>query len=174
MVGSDEIGKQFAADFPNETENLTVNAHKRKLRATDHVKPTLKNIQQQICIATNSPASILRHKMSITKMNNFFSHEIFFHGSMVENLKPAPDLFLHAASVHNVPANKCLIIEDSVIGVQAGKNAKMTVLGYTGASHCINDQSHEANLQHAGADHIFNDMRELQSIIQKLRMNILG
>ncbi|PCI85191.1 MAG: hypothetical protein COB24_13690 [Hyphomicrobiales bacterium] len=165
---SDEIGSHSATDFLKETENLTIDAHQQKLRATDHIKPTLKKIQQQTCIATNSPAEILQHKINITKMDDFFSQEKIFHGSMVKNPKPAPDLFLHAASAHKIQANKCLVIEDSVIGVHAAKSANMTVLGYTGASHCLNNQVHEADLQKAGAHHIFNDMRELQSIIEKL------
>tara|TARA_Y100000588_G_scaffold35575_1_gene34302 strand:+ start:803 stop:1396 length:594 start_codon:yes stop_codon:yes gene_type:complete len=43
----------------------------------------------------------------------------------VENSKPAPDLFLLAAERMNVKPHKCLIFEDSLLGIEAAKNAGM-------------------------------------------------
>ena len=41
--------------------------------------------------------------------------------------KPAPDVFLKAAAALNVPPESCLVLEDSIHGVQAGRAAGMTV-----------------------------------------------
>ena len=43
----------------------------------------------------------------------------------VENSKPAPDLFLLAAERMNVKPHKCLVFEDSLLGIEAAKNAGM-------------------------------------------------
>ncbi|HYZ23894.1 MAG TPA: HAD family phosphatase [Rhodopila sp.] len=44
--------------------------------------------------------------------------------------KPAPDLFLAAASAENVGPAACLVIEDSLAGIQAAVRAGMPCLGY--------------------------------------------
>ncbi|XP_065851915.1 protein SUPPRESSOR OF QUENCHING 1, chloroplastic isoform X2 [Euphorbia lathyris] len=42
-----------------------------------------------------------------------------------ENLKPAPDIFLAASKILNVPPSECLVIEDALAGVQAANAAQM-------------------------------------------------
>ena len=50
---------------------------------------------------------------------------------MVVNGKPEPDLFLHAAGTMGVHPGECIVVEDSVNGVLAGKAAGMRVIGFT-------------------------------------------
>ncbi|PON69654.1 HAD hydrolase, subfamily IA [Parasponia andersonii] len=42
-----------------------------------------------------------------------------------ENLKPAPDIFLAASKILDVPTSECIVIEDALAGVQAAKAAGM-------------------------------------------------
>ncbi|KAK1415193.1 hypothetical protein QVD17_30966 [Tagetes erecta] len=46
----------------------------------------------------------------------------------VKSGKPSPDLFLEAASRMGVDASCCLVIEDSLVGIKAGKAAHMQVV----------------------------------------------
>ncbi|MDO4262312.1 MAG: HAD family hydrolase [Eubacteriales bacterium] len=46
----------------------------------------------------------------------------------VERIKPAPDLFLKAAAGTGSRPEECLVVEDSLNGLNAGKNAGMRVL----------------------------------------------
>ena len=48
-----------------------------------------------------------------------------------EREKPAPDLYLAAASMLGVPPGACLAIEDSSPGIAAARAAGMPVLGFT-------------------------------------------
>jgi len=48
-------------------------------------------------------------------------------GDQVEHGKPAPDLFLLAASTINVPPAECIVLEDSEAGVNGAHAAGMTV-----------------------------------------------
>ena len=43
----------------------------------------------------------------------------------VDRSKPAPDIFLLAAEKMGVPADRCLVIEDSHLGIQAAEAAGM-------------------------------------------------
>uniref|UniRef100_A0A7S0QX16 Uncharacterized protein n=1 Tax=Pyramimonas obovata TaxID=1411642 RepID=A0A7S0QX16_9CHLO len=58
-----------------------------------------------------------------------------FAGDCVPKKKPAPDIYLLAANELNVDPARCVVIEDSHIGVQAAKSAGMkcivTTSGYT-------------------------------------------
>ena len=64
--------------------------------------------------------------------------------------KPAPDVFLAAADGVHVDPARCLVFEDSVVGVRAARSAGMRVIGVTtahtttelcgeGAERCIAD-----------------------------------
>ncbi|GAB2218660.1 hypothetical protein Drorol1_Dr00001886 [Drosera rotundifolia] len=48
-----------------------------------------------------------------------------------ENLKPAPDIFLAASKILNVPPSECIVIEDALAGLQAAKAAKMRCIVVT-------------------------------------------
>ncbi len=53
------------------------------------------------------------------------------NGLEIEHKKPAPDIFLLAAERLGVDPQHCLIVEDAVSGVAAGKAAGAMVLGLT-------------------------------------------
>lgn len=80
--------------------------------------------------------------------------------------KPAPDGYLHAARALGFAPAACLVVEDSATGVQAARAAGMRVLGFLGGSH-IGD-GHAAVLRAAGADALFEQMRELPALVERL------
>ena len=53
-----------------------------------------------------------------------------FSSADVARPKPAPDLFLHAARQMGVAPGRCVVIEDSPLGVQGACAAGMTVIGF--------------------------------------------
>jgi HAD superfamily hydrolase (TIGR01509 family) len=50
------------------------------------------------------------------------------YGDEVENGKPAPDIFLRAATSIGVETSECIVIEDSINGIKAGHAAGMKVV----------------------------------------------
>ena len=46
-------------------------------------------------------------------------------GTMISNSKPDPEVFLKAAAAIEEPANRCVVVEDAVAGIQAGTAAGM-------------------------------------------------
>lgn len=51
--------------------------------------------------------------------------------SEISRAKPDPDVFLRTAEKIGIEPRHCLVIEDSIVGVQAGRAAGMRVLGVT-------------------------------------------
>lgn len=84
-----------------------------------------------------------------------------FSATEVARSKPAPDVYLLAASSLGVSPSRCLVIEDSPTGVTAGHAAGITVLAYAG-------RNAPGPLIAAGAARTFTDMRELPELPELL------
>ena len=74
-------------------------------------------------------------------------------GSDVENKKPAPDIFLSAASKAGVAPENCLVIEDAISGIQAAHAAGMKVATVTSSFS-------RGELEEAEADYVCDDIGE--------------
>lgn len=106
----------------------------------------------QQAVASSSVAATLTLKLEMTGLADLFDGHIY-SADLVGQGKPDPAIFVHAAEQLQVPADQCLAIEDSVNGVISGKNAGMTVLGFTGGGHCL--PGHDQVLLDAGAERVF-------------------
>jgi beta-phosphoglucomutase-like phosphatase (HAD superfamily) len=88
---------------------------------------------------------------------------------MVENPKPAPDVYLAAARTLRVSTAHCLVVEDSVTGVTAATAAGMAVLGFIGGGHATEGQIDA--LRRAGASVVFDDMKRLPALVGEWLQN---
>jgi HAD superfamily hydrolase (TIGR01509 family) len=128
------------------------------------VEHLLQTMQHRRCVASSSAPERLRHSLSVTGLLGYFEPHIF-SATQVARGKPAPDLFLFAADVMQVPPASCIVIEDSVPGVQAAVAAGMRAIGFTGGEHCLS--SHAERLRAAGASAIAADMASLSALLSK-------
>lgn len=108
----------------------------------------------QLAIATGGHA---KHKTNAVledlQLKEYFS--VVVSGDEVNNGKPNPDIFILAANKMNMNPKDCLVLEDAVNGVQAGKAAGMMVYG-------VNTEMYfQKELKKAGADKVFNYLSEI-------------
>lgn len=75
------------------------------------------------CVASSSIPPLIDAVVDSLGLRRSFSG--LFSASEVARGKPAPDLFLHAASRSSVDPEHCLVIEDAPHGVRAAKAAGM-------------------------------------------------
>ena len=68
-------------------------------------------------LATNSLRVNTLECLKLAELHDYFS--IIITRDDVAQGKPAPDVFLKAATILGVPVDKCLILEDSVTGIEA-------------------------------------------------------
>lgn len=141
--------------------------YRTELGAMPGLADTLPRLDVPVCVASSSQLERINLSLELTGLLPFFTPHIF-SASMVSNGKPAPDLFLHAASVMGVAPENCLVIEDSPAGIAAAKAAGMKVFAFTGGSH-IADSGLLATIDTLGADAVFDDMNRLPELVANLR-----
>jgi HAD superfamily hydrolase (TIGR01509 family) len=81
-----------------------------------------------VALASSSPRKIIDYTLEKSGLKKYFPLTI--SGQEVEHGKPAPDIFLAAASLVARKPSDCLVIEDSRNGVLAAKAAGMSCLGF--------------------------------------------
>ena len=113
-------------------------------------------------IASSSPRHELHGKVRSLGLWDVFDGHIY-SGDDVARGKPAPDLFLLSAERLRVSPSRCVVIEDSVNGVNAGVAAGMTVWGFVGGPHCLPDQGQR--LTDAGAGQVFLHMADVRAAL---------
>ncbi|MDR0229460.1 MAG: hexitol phosphatase HxpB [Flavobacteriaceae bacterium] len=86
----------------------------------------LENNSIKVGLATNSPDSLIDTVLNRLEIRSYF--QTIVSALHVENGKPAPDVYLKAATNLNSTPKECLVVEDSFTGTTAGKAAGMTVL----------------------------------------------
>ena len=157
--------RQLPPNFPAEVAAATLRRLRTELRAMPHAAHALTWLRGPKCVASSSPADRIRTSLEIAGLARFF--DFFFSASDVPNGKPAPDLFLHAASRMGVQAADCIVVEDSPAGVTAATAAGMTSIGFVGGSHAGDALGEQ--LSAAGARTIVADLRHLKSTVVALR-----
>jgi HAD superfamily hydrolase (TIGR01509 family) len=151
-------------DFFRETlRERVLKAFEHELAPIAGVPALLDALAVDRCVASSSHPDRIRCSLAVTGLLDRLAPHLF-SATMVDHGKPAPDLFLLAAARMTTDPRRCLVVEDSEVGIRAGKAAGMSVFGFTGASR-VRAEAHAPRLQAAGADAIFTEMAALAGLI---------
>jgi len=112
----------------------------------------LKNEGFLLAVGSSAPRTNLDLVLERTDLQDYF--DACVAGQDVTNGKPAPDTFLKAAEKLSLGAESCVVVEDAVQGVDAGKAAGMPVVAVTTTRN-------RADLQKA--DIIVDSLAQLQA-----------
>ncbi|MEZ5811826.1 MAG: HAD family hydrolase [Rhizobiaceae bacterium] len=129
-----QFDHSLPADFESQYRRLLLSEFETSLRATPGVTDILERLAIRCCVATSSSPERVGRSLQIVGLDRFFGAHVYT-ASEVERGKPAPDIFLHVAAREGVEPASCLVVEDSMPGVQAALNAGMPVVRYVGGSH---------------------------------------
>ena len=109
------------------------------------------------CLATNSPEINARECLHYAGINDLFSTIVC--GDHVQEPKPAADIFLRAASILQQPIQSCVVVEDSLTGLLAAKNAHAF-------SVLVPSMPDTDKQMQALAGIVLNDLSELSTLVQ--------
>jgi len=159
-------GRKLPADFADAYQQRTFDAFRARLKpvagARDFIE-AWRDVPQ--CIASSSSPERLALSLDVLGLAPLFEGRVF-SASTVARGKPHPDIFLYAAARLGIDASDCVVIEDSLSGVTAGRAAGATVIGLTAAGHI--QSGHDARLKGAGAHHVVSSFAELDEVIRPL------
>ncbi|MFI9254757.1 HAD family hydrolase [Streptomyces sp. NPDC053069] len=155
----ERTGQRLPDDFDDVFHARVFAAFERELEPVADVEGVLEKLaadEVPYCVASSGSHARIRVGHRTTGLDRWFTEERIFSSEDVGRGKPAPDLFLYAAERMGVAPERCLVIEDSPLGVQAAVAAGMDVFGFTAMTPA-------AKL--AGADQLFSSMGDLADLL---------
>jgi HAD superfamily hydrolase (TIGR01509 family) len=125
----ERLGQPLPADFSSSFRAKRDAALAAELQPIQGIAEAIERIPLERCVASSSGPDKIRATLAQTGLLDFFDGRIF-SAHEVERGKPAPDLFLHAASEMGVATQSCAVIEDTIVGVEGAMAAGMSAFGY--------------------------------------------
>jgi HAD superfamily hydrolase (TIGR01509 family) len=151
----EHLGRPVDWEAEFEARYEEVFAH--ELLPVPGVAEVVREITVPMCVASSGSHEKMRFTLGITGLLDVFGERLFSVDE-VENGKPAPDIFLHAAEKMGVKPDRCAVVEDSVSGVTAGLASEMTVFAFSGGV------TNAARLS-IGSAIVFDDMHMLPALL---------
>lgn len=166
----DHVRKAYGVTLPDGfNERINAEIHRRldaEVVAVEGAHAAILAVEGLRCVASSTGLTQLRKNLTTSGLIDLFGDHVF-SASQVKRGKPAPDVFLLAASQMCADPAETLVIEDTVAGVTAARRAGMRVLGFTGANHA--GEGTAGRLLDAGALVIVAHMRDLPRAVQQVR-----
>ncbi|MFF4952405.1 HAD family hydrolase [Streptomyces chattanoogensis] len=158
----ERTGRRLPEEFDDVFHDRVFAAFERELQPVPGVTETLEKLAADgvpYCVGSSGSHERIRVGHRKTGLDRWFAAGRIFSSQDVGRGKPAPDLFLHAAREMGVAAERCVVIEDSPLGVQAAVAAGMDVYGFTAMTAA-------EKLAEAGATELFGEMAELPGLLR--------
>jgi len=114
-------------------------------------------------IASSSSTRWITRHLDHLGIRGAFGEHIYSGREHVTRGKPAPDLYLLAADRIGVPIERCVILEDSPVGVTGAVESGAHVIGLCAGSHC--GIGHADRLRALGVAEIAHDFDEVARLI---------
>jgi len=151
--------------FFDDIMNIASNIYKKELKTVVGVEGFLKKSKLNFFIGSNSMKNRILDGLKRVGLEKYFNPNHIYSFDLVNNPKPHPDIYLKAVNDNDLIIDETIIIEDSVVGVQAGQDANVKVIGLTAGGHW-NKNRDEKELINAGAIATANNYNKIQEIIE--------
>lgn len=155
----ERTGRRLPVDFDDVFHGRVFAAFERELKPVAGAVGVLEKLAADgvpYCVASSGSHERIRVGHRTTGLDRWFEEARVFSSQDVGRGKPAPDLFLYAAERMGVAPERCVVVEDSPLGVQAAVAAGMDVYGFTAMTSAD---------KLADATQLFSDMGELTRLL---------
>uniref|UniRef100_A0A0G4I887 Uncharacterized protein n=1 Tax=Chromera velia CCMP2878 TaxID=1169474 RepID=A0A0G4I887_9ALVE len=112
-----------------------------------------------VCSTSNEKA--VNNLVKVLLGDDIHSRLPIFAGDVVKKKKPQPDIYLLAAEKLNLDPKRCVVVEDSKIGLEAAKEAGMKCL--------VTRSTYTRDEDFSGADLVVSDLEEGGVTVDVLR-----
>lgn len=117
----------------------------------------------KLALTTSSVTELQEKVFELFNLQPYF--DVVITGDHIQNGKPHPEPYLTTVRTLEIPAHRCLVVEDSVNGIISAKEAECYVAGITTSFS-------EETLRNAGADVVIDTFSSLHEYL--LSMNCYG
>ncbi|MBF0710491.1 HAD family phosphatase [Gemella sp. GL1.1] len=114
-------GRKLVDDHYEFLEDILFTSGPDKMPYLEDLLIYLKNNNYKIAVASSSDLHHINNNLEKTGVKKYI--DIVASGEEVENGKPAPDVFLLAAKRLGMDPKDCLVLEDSLFGMEAAYKA---------------------------------------------------
>lgn len=128
--------------------------------STRAVLKELWQMNLRLALATSSVSASARPFLDRHELTTFF--EVILTGEEIERGKPHPDIYLRAAEKLGVTADACLVIEDALSGIAAGKAAGIRVAAIPD-TRFVDPHEYEKE-----ADYVLRSLSEIPPLIRSV------
>ncbi len=156
-VARDLIGREHPPEFLAEYLDRTQRALMDELQPVPGIHSALARLTTPVSVVSSGDHQKMAMTLGLTGLLERFEGRRF-SVTQVSRGKPAPDVFLFAAAQMGVPPHRTIVVEDTPVGVRAGKAAGMTTFGYAGRTPA-------ERLLDAGASTVFASMHMLPELL---------
>ena len=164
---SEKYSPKDKKKFSDDIMNIASNIYKKELKKIVGVEEFLEKSKHNLYIGSNSMKNRIVDGLKRVGLEKYFNPNHIYSLDLVDNPKPHPDIYLKAVNDNDLIIDETIIIEDSVVGVKAGQDANVKVIGLTAGGHW-NKNRDEKELINAGAFVTANDYNKIQEIIESL------
>ena len=128
------LSEQAKTDIPDDFEKQyrakTYSAFQAELQPINGIHDVLKNITVPYCVASSGPREKINLNLTKVDLIQFFPIDRIFSCYDIGKWKPDPGIYIHAAKQMGFFPEDCIVVEDSVYGVQAAIAGGFDVLIY--------------------------------------------
>ena len=153
---SEKINGGLPKDFESEFRKRSYEAFKTDLQPIKGIHALLEKINVPVGVASSGPVEKIKLNLTTTNLIDFFGDNIFSCYE-IGSWKPEPDIYLYAAKKMGFIPEDCVVIEDSLPGVQAAKAGGFNVF-------CFAINKNKKTLKEHGAT-VFSTMKELGKLL---------
>ncbi|MGJ8545645.1 MAG: HAD family hydrolase [Sulfitobacter sp.] len=163
MQGVMQIARDRGADLPHDWIDLVdakifavLEAECLPVPGIEAVLDALAAAGIPVAVASNGPMAKMEVTLGRTGLRQRLGGHVYSAHDCAAP-KPAPDVYLKAASRAGIDPARCAVIEDSASGARAGQAAGMRVFGFAADTPAQKLAPH--------ADQVFYEMKELPGLL---------
>ncbi|MEN0045819.1 MAG: HAD family hydrolase [Bacteroidota bacterium] len=152
----ERIDQPLPEDLEAQFRAKTFERFKKEIQPINGISELLEKLKIPFCVASSGPLHKIELNLTTTGLIDKFRGKMFSCYE-VGKWKPDPAIFEYAAQRMGYAVEECVVVEDSVYGVQAAKSGGFDVYGFA------NERNKEA-LEKAGAI-VFFRMEDLYPLL---------
>jgi HAD superfamily hydrolase (TIGR01509 family) len=159
------IGARLPPEFHDRMKEKSIRALKEGIDAVVGAVEFVRSLPPDLprAVASSSSTRWIRTHLDHLGLADAFGEHVYSGREHVTRGKPAPDIYLHAASRLGVSIERSVILEDSEVGTIGALASGATVIGLAAGRHCFD--GHADMLRGVGIEHVAHSFEEVARLL---------